>query len=103
MNLKTLLIIIAQALLILVLGYVLIIQSIAEKPVLFDEKPYRDSINALKQQNAVLDTKIHTLDSVNAELSHIKTEIIYETHEKIKFVYTANPDTLYKFILSEIK
>ena len=103
MNLKTILIIVAQALLILVLGYVLIMQSIAEKPVLFDDKPYRDSINALKQQNAALDIKIHSLDSINAELSHTKTEIIYQTHEQIKFVYTANPDTLYKFILSEIQ
>jgi hypothetical protein len=71
--------------------------------VLFDDKPYRDSINLLKQKNIELDAKIHTLDSLNTELSHIKTEIHYETREKIKFVYTANPDTLYKFILSEIQ
>lgn len=89
---------------IIILGYVIVIESMnVPTPALFDDKPYRDSINMLKVKNQELDNKIQALDSVNNELSHIKTEIHYETREKIKFVYTANPDTLYEFILSEIE
>lgn len=92
------------SLVVIILGYVLVIQSMnVVVPPMFDDKPYRDSINMLKAKNLELDTKIHSLDSLNKELSHIKTEIHYETREKIKFVYTANPDTLYKYILSEIE
>lgn len=104
MNYKIFLVIAIQALVIIVLIYVVAIMLTTTPEVpLFDEKPYRDSINALKLKNAELDHKIKDLDSLNHELDNAKNQIVYETLEKIKVVYTANPDTLQYFILSEIK
>jgi uncharacterized protein YdcH (DUF465 family) len=93
-----------EALIIVILGYICVIQAVSPVTTpLFDEKPYRDSINALKLKNAELDRHIKDLDSINHELDNAKNQIVYETLEKIKVVYTANPDTLQYFILSEIE
>lgn len=75
-----------------------------EEPTsLFDAKPYQDSIRALQAKNKDLDVKICQLDSINDVLSQTRTIIRYETREKIKYVYTANPDTLVSIILTNLK
>jgi len=59
-------------------------------PELFNEKPYRDSINSLARNIKTLQVKIDSLGSENQTLSEqkSKTKIIYV--QKIKFISGAS-------------
>jgi len=66
-------------------------------------QPLRDSIALIEKQRHELELKIVTKDKAYDSLKYIKQTIIIKYNDKVKFIYSANPDELDLIIKSAIK
>jgi hypothetical protein len=66
-------------------------------------QPLRDSIALIEKQRHELESQIISKDKAYDSLKYIKQTVIIRYNDKIKFLYTANPNDLDSIIRAAIK